>query len=342
MYNVGRSLRTRYHKLIPRYHKNIVSVTSSESSRAAESASYVAAGMFHPDTEPVFDKKEGSTTWRRVPIWENALFDKHKLFSQKRDRSQCPKFTAMREQVKAEEKSRASPTRKEFYRIINEMILIVYNQSEFINSFMDNSKAYDTFQAWILDDQEVPSWIVKVFPVLEKMKQLRMWIHIHSKPNMMRFLTGTLLNQMFIEMDDASKSSSLKVHFHGSHDIPVCALVWGIVHDEKYLALPGDTVVVEMTADGLVKVYLYVPLKKDRRERFQILSLESLCGKEDCSLVEFKNALKELTFDEDQWKQICNDKSGVDPEYRTLPQDIDDEDLIIMNEAMSYLKNVTL
>lgn len=78
MFNVGQSLRTRYHKLVPEFNQEVVQFTSTHSSRATMSTYCVAAGVF-PVPDPVF-KAEGIPLWTPIPVLQNALYDKHKVW----------------------------------------------------------------------------------------------------------------------------------------------------------------------------------------------------------------------------------------------------------------------
>lgn len=71
------------------------------------------------------------------------------MFSGKKEVSPCFKYTAMREQVKSLEKAQAPDTRNKYYDHLNSMILRAYHKGRFADTLQGNSKAYDTFQAWV-------------------------------------------------------------------------------------------------------------------------------------------------------------------------------------------------
>ncbi|XP_054288408.1 uncharacterized protein LOC129004053 [Macrosteles quadrilineatus] len=362
MHHVGESLGTRYNKLVPHFDKNVVQFSSSKVGRARKSAKCVATGMFGPN-DPVFTDKDSLTLapCKNLPGVEVGNFDKCDLFADVDLKwlNQCNMYTRLRKQSQQREKQEVSPQRKVFYNLLNECIHNSYQIPGFARKLYHSAKAFDTFQSWILNKKEaLKECVAHAMPVMQKAVQLHLWYEIHGKTNMVEYYIGLLVNTILTEMSnglqkDPTQSRQnledpenghteskfgerrLKMHFHGSHDVTVSPLFWVLSQDETYYALTGDTLIVEMTSDYTVQVFLFSPLTLGKGEKFRQISLKPLCGKEDCKYEEFEKALTKFSYDEPTWNSKCKDDAKLTSDDRPLPHDINDEDLQIMQRPVT-------
>ncbi|XP_054288375.1 uncharacterized protein LOC129004027 isoform X2 [Macrosteles quadrilineatus] len=346
MLQVGKSLGTRYKDQVPLFDPKVVHFSSTPVSRTRRSTQCLATGLFVAKDPGYllnarFDGNK-SPCKGNIDI-HNADYDKSHVLHKG-----CTLYAKLKKQASNEEKRETSPMRMTYYKKLGQMIETIYHKKNFVKSMSDSATIYDTFQSWILDGQEfvAPDSISYALPVMRKAFQLCLWREIYSKTNMVQYIVGPILNQIFSEihnMEDQKAITSIdrkmKIHFHGSHDITVSPLLWVISEDETSIALPGDTLIIEVTSDDLVQIYYYNPLGVDKDKIFRAITLKPLCGNEDCKLSKFEQALHGFIYDEGSWKKMCKNPNPHNYN-RALPQDIDEQDLRIMDEALGLLPNV--
>ncbi|XP_054288706.1 uncharacterized protein LOC129004242 [Macrosteles quadrilineatus] len=342
MFHIGKSLGTRYKKL-----SSLSTVetqfSSTKESVTMQSTKCLASG-FYADENPTNSKEKGSPCNRHQYI---AQADYDKFYIAKESllgRFKCPVYTKLKKDARHKE-LKELPSTEKYDEPLKSRINKLYKR-EILSSKKSSYSVYDTFLAWVLYNHNdvIQECISNVLPVMQKAFQLRLWNDIHGKLNMAQYFTGPILTQIFDEIYYAREKRWLnsklsKLHFHGSHDNTVSPLFWVISKEETKLALPGDTLIIEVSNDDFIKVYYYSLFGAENTDRFKQISLKPLLGKEDCKVAEFRTALMEFFLSELDWEKKCRDKEMLSGTSRTWPQAVKKEDLNIANTELDCLQH---
>lgn len=210
MYNLGKSLRHRYLKLLPRngfYSKKIVQVKSSWMERTISSALSFLAG-FMP---PLEHFNQLPIPWQPVPFMSIPR-DRDDLIAQKRS---CPKYDEVyRSQMESEEIKALDRSSQNLYKILSK------HSGENISSIQDVELLHNTLEAEVAVGWDLPDWTENVFPSKTLPLAERYLRLLTDTPFMKRIKGGPLISEIVETMLSRKNHLTEKaIAIYSGHDV---------------------------------------------------------------------------------------------------------------------------
>jgi lysosomal acid phosphatase len=210
MYNLGKSLRHRYLKLIPQngfYTKKMIQVKSSHHDRTISSALSFLAGFMPPleATNPL------PINWQPIPVMPISR-DRDTIIAQKRS---CPKYDKIYQTIMNSERiQKINNDNKNLYKILSK------NTGDNISSIADVELLHNTLEAEKHAGWSMPDWLEDTFPsktlpLAEQYLQL-----LTETPLMKRIKAGPLLSEIVETMlGKKMKASERSITIYSGHDV---------------------------------------------------------------------------------------------------------------------------
>lgn len=210
MYNLGKNLRHRYIKLMPKngfYSKKIVQVKSSYMDRTISSAlCFLAAFM-----PPLENNNPLPLSWQPVPITTIAR-DRDDLIAQKRS---CPKYDEVYEnQMISEELKAIDKLNENLYKILSK------NTGDNISSIRDVEALQNTLEAEVAAGWVLPDWAENIFPSKTLPLAERYLRLLSETPFMRRIKGGPLITEIIDTMvGRRSQLNERTITIYSGHDV---------------------------------------------------------------------------------------------------------------------------
>ncbi|XP_054286964.1 prostatic acid phosphatase-like [Macrosteles quadrilineatus] len=326
MERVGRSLKTRYKRLIPEFHKDYVEVTATKSPRAKQSAVRVVEGMY-PTPDNV---KDITKTWVKEEEMKVFEADNYEIFDDVEGHKSCRRYTLIKNEIIKEEMKKLSYGKSRLIKALNKLMSLNKVPATPIKTLDEFFNVWDAYEMTYFNGKKVPVWVAPMLESLTDIAQYRLWMRMHGKTDngdsILQYYTGPLLNQIALEAvhaeekckrlvlerkrgeDRKTANKCASIHLHGSHDLTVGALMWALVEDTEFIAKPGDTLIIEIDSESKIKAYLYSPLTPLPLKNFKQLSLKNVCKKKSCGLFNFIEVMKQrgLMYSKEAWEEQCS------------------------------------
>lgn len=210
MYNLGKSLKHRYLKLIPEngfYSRKMIQVKSSWMDRTISSALSFLAG-FMP---PLEARNPLPILWQPIPV--NSIDrDRDDLIAQKKP---CPKYDEVYQNVMNSEKIRAiNEENKNLYKLLSK------NTGENISSISDVETLHNTLDAEKSAGWNLPDWTENLFPEKTLPLAERYLLLLTETAFMKRIKGGPLITEIIDTMYNRKvKASDRTITIYSGHDV---------------------------------------------------------------------------------------------------------------------------
>ncbi|XP_055594300.1 lysosomal acid phosphatase-like isoform X1 [Uranotaenia lowii] len=287
MYELGKSLRSRYGILLPdhgMYTKNTTLVVSSASERCVLSAQSLMASFYQPPKNANL-----SIGWQPVPL-EVLSFEDDIILGQRRN---CPKLDAVR-QVLLE-----SPTAEfaEWHR--KGMALKDYISEQTNTSIPTFNRLFEICDALQIQHENglyLPHWAAKIFPEQASEFSQGYLLTFSATDELKKIRGGAILKDLVEKLKakrDGTLSPNRSLFFYSAHDAALSNLcnTLGLESLVKKRAEYGATVVFELYEtlgnDMEVRIIYYPTTSTKVPVQIDIPN----CGK-PCSLTNFERSVK--------------------------------------------------
>lgn len=216
MYNLGKNLRHRYLKLLPKngfYSKKIIQVKSSWMDRTISSALAFLAGFMPPleTSNPL------PIPWQPVPV-VSIPRDRDDLIAQKRS---CPKYDEVYQTLlKSKEIQALDNENKNLYRILS------VNTKENISSLLDVELWHNTLEAEQAAGWNLPDWTENIFPQKTLPLAERYLKLLTDTPFMKRIKGGPLITEILdIMLNRKNSLSERSITLYSGHDVTLVSVM---------------------------------------------------------------------------------------------------------------------
>jgi lysosomal acid phosphatase len=211
MFNLGRNLRHRYLKLIPKngfYSQKVISVKSSWKDRTIMSAqSFLAAFM-----PPLENLNKLPFAWQPVPVY-SIRREIDDLIAQKRP---CPKYDQVYDQVmKSDPVRQIDEENQALYRHLS------VSTGENVSSLLDVELLHNTLEAEQSAGWDLPDWTESIFPARTLPLAERYLRLITETPFMKRIKAGPLVTDVIENMSNKINNlpADRNIHIYSAHDV---------------------------------------------------------------------------------------------------------------------------
>lgn len=216
MFSLGKNLRNRYLKILPKngfYSKKIVQIKSSWMDRTISSAlSFLAAFM-----PPLENTNPLPILWQPVPVVSIAR-SVDDLIAQKRA---CPKYDEVyNTQMKSNELKAIDSTNQNLYRILSK------NTGENISSIRDVELLHNTLEAEKAAGWTLPDWTENIFPEKTSPLAERYLRLLTDTPFMKRIKGGPLITEIIDTMiSRRNQLSERAITVYSGHDVTLVSVM---------------------------------------------------------------------------------------------------------------------
>lgn len=210
MYNLGKSFRHRYLRLLPKngfYSKKMMSVKASWMDRTISSALSFLAGFMPPldNINPL------PLPWQPVPV-VSIPRDRDDLIAQKRA---CSKYDEVyNNQINSEEIKAINSLNFNLYKILSK------NTGENISSIQDVESLHNTLEAEKAAGWDLPDWSENIFPQRTAPLASRYLKLLSETPFMKRIKGGPLVTEIIDTMlNRRNHLSERSISIYSGHDV---------------------------------------------------------------------------------------------------------------------------
>lgn len=216
MYNLGKSLRHRYLKLIPKngfYSKKYIQVKSSWMDRTINSAlSFLAAFM-----PPLENSNPLPIPWQPIPVITIPR-DRDDLIAQKRA---CPKYDEVyKAQMTSEEIKAIDNSKVTLYKILSK------NTGENISSIKEVEFLHNTLEAEHAAGLTLPDWTEDIFPSKTLPLAERYLRLLSDTPFMKRIKAGPLISEIIETMlNRKNHLTERTISIYSGHDVTLVSVM---------------------------------------------------------------------------------------------------------------------
>lgn len=210
MYNLGKSLRHRYLKLLPKngfYSKKVMLVKSSWMERTISSALSFLAGFMPPleTSNPL------PIPWQPVPVISIPR-DRDDIIAQKRS---CAKYDEVyQNQMNSEEIRTINNNNKNLYKILAK------NAGGNFTSISDVETLHNTLEAEVSAGWSLPDWTENIFPPKTLPLAERYLRLLTDTPYMKRIRGGPLITEIIDTMlNRRDHGSERAITIYSGHDV---------------------------------------------------------------------------------------------------------------------------
>lgn len=285
MYNLGKSFRHRYLKLLPKngfYSKKMISVKASWMDRTISSGLSFVAGFMPPldNINPL------PIPWQPVPV-VSIPRDRDDLIAQKRA---CAKYDEVyNNQMNSDEIKALNSLNYNLYKILGK------NTGENISSIQDVESLHNTLEAEKAAGWVLPDWAENIFPQKTAPLAARYLKLLSDTPFMKRIKGGPLVTEIIDTMlNRRNHLSERTITIYSGHDVTLVNVMnaMGILDQTTSKPDYSAALAVELhhsldhIDDMDVKVYFYFNSEDKYPKHVQIPGCD-----EPCSLNRFRKVM---------------------------------------------------
>lgn len=295
MYEMGKSMRRRYHDFITphsSYMSDDVVAVSTNMDRCTQSAGLLLAGLYPPEGRQIWNRK---FRWQPVPVITSTPDKAYILVA---GPSSCPLYYKLLNLTNA----RSEKSEKLFAYF-----------SKYVNFSDDESMkirqlfvASDTVVSEVKMNIPQPSWIREIYSDLVMKFLSDNFSYMSNNYQLQRLFSGTLLADIVRQMRKvvSNNDSSSKIYLYSGHDISISSLLNSLGLSAFLVPDYGASVIFELYSSSRNEYYVKVLYNEDTS--FSKIKTQHLPRCDQlCPLDEFVSILTPLSMTEDEWKKEC-------------------------------------
>ncbi|KAJ8982217.1 hypothetical protein NQ317_013519 [Molorchus minor] len=290
-FQLGRWLRERYDHFLPRkYHKNDITVSSSNFDRCLMSAAVNLAGLYPPEDDQIWNKE---LLWQPIPI-HTAPIQQDPLLAQQKA---CPKFNRLCKKLTQ------TKLYQNYFKQYSDLFQYLSEHSgDPITNFEQMRKLYDTLFVQNLNNMTLPNWTKAVFPKpLQEICDFS-WTTYTDVPELARLKSGPLINHITTHFENITSGMQdiPKFVMLSAHDDTISNLLNALrVFDGKWPPY-STTVIFELRRDAK-RIFLNALYKKSTNTTRLCLPGCDF----DCDFGKFVELTKPVRPSLKEWEKEC-------------------------------------
>jgi lysosomal acid phosphatase len=284
VYNLGKSMRHRYLKLIPPngfYSKKMLQVKSSYHDRTIASALSFLAGFMPPleGTNPL------PINWQPIPL-NSISRDQDTIIAQKKA---CPKYEEeYQKQINSERIQKIDEAQKNLYKNLSK------NTGDNINSIIDVEMLHNTLEAETAAKWKKPEWLNEYFPEKTEPLAEEYLKLLTATPFMKQVKAGPLITEIIDTMlRRKEKATDRTISIYSGHDVTLVNLMntLGILEQTSAKPKYSAALAIEMHQSldhedhRVVKLYYYTDSEDKYPKVIELPKCPNPCDFEDFSRI---------------------------------------------------------